>query len=89
MAFLAIAALCVLAAFAGARGALLVPIVLWPIDRLPWPAALLVAVVAFLAWRAFANRTHVSARAAARAGSRMIEIHGVTVQSVSSEEVSR
>ncbi len=53
MGLLLIVVLCVLAAFAGARGALIVPIVLWPIDRLPWPSALLSAALALIAWRAF------------------------------------
>ena len=85
MAFLAILGLCVLAAIAGARGALLVPIVLWPLDRLPWPAALLVGVVAFLAWRAFANRPYVPARATPRT----LEIRGATVEASSNREVVR
>lgn len=88
MAFLAVLALCVLAAFAGARGALLVPIVLWPLDRLPWPAALLIAVVAFLAWRAFSNRTPARVPRPAHEPSTR-EIRGSTVRRLPREEAAR
>lgn len=57
MAWFLILVLCLFATFAGARGAWIVPIVLLPIDRLPWPAALLLAAVSFLAWRAYTARS--------------------------------
>jgi hypothetical protein len=88
MAFLLIVLLCGLAAVAGARGALLVPIFLWPIDRLPWPAALLVAAVGLLAWRSFANRALVRT-VAARPAPRTIVIDGATVRTLRREGIAR
>ena len=89
MALLAILALCLLAAALGLRGALLVPIVLWPIDRLPWPAAMLVAVVAFTAWRAFASRPRVPARSPPARDPRTRVIHGETIRVLTREELAR